>query len=98
LVQLASSGGEVTFSGFATVTARGVCWNTTGNPSIADSKTTNGTGFGVFTSSITGLTANTTYYVRAYATNSQGTAYGEQVYSKHLMKVRNFGKETPKPQ
>ncbi len=75
----ATSGGNVTSDGGATVTARGVCWNTTGNPTIANIKTTNGTGSGTFTSSITGLTANTTYYVRAYATNSQGTSYGNAV-------------------
>jgi uncharacterized protein (TIGR02145 family) len=75
----ATSGGNVTSDGGATVTDRGVCWNTTGNPTIANSKTTNGTGAGTFTSSLTGLAANTTYYVRAYATNSQGAAYGEQI-------------------
>ena len=49
------------------------------NPTIANSTTNNGTGTGSFTSSITGLTANTIYYVRAYATNSVGTVYGNQV-------------------
>jgi len=75
----ASSGGNITSDGGATVTARGVCWNTTGNPTTANSKTTDGSGTGSFSSSITGLSANTTYYVRAYATNSAGTAYGNQV-------------------
>jgi len=69
---------EVTFSGAAKVTAKGVCWSTTPNPTTSNSKTTNGTGVGTYTSHITGLSPNTTYYVRAYATNSQGTAYGEQ--------------------
>ncbi|MCK9414523.1 MAG: right-handed parallel beta-helix repeat-containing protein [Prolixibacteraceae bacterium] len=73
----ATSGGNVT--GGASVTARGVCWSTSPNPTIANSKTTNGTGTGTFTSSITGLTAGTLYYVRAYATNSGGTGYGTQV-------------------
>jgi len=75
----ATSGGNVTGDGGAAVTARGVCWSTSANPTIANSKTTNGTGTGTFTSSLTGLTANTLYYVRAYATNSMGTGYGTQV-------------------
>jgi len=71
-------GGNVTSDGYLSVTSRGVCWSTSPNPTINDSKTINGTGTGSFTSNITGLTANTTYYVRAYATNSKGTAYGEE--------------------
>ncbi|MCQ2315365.1 MAG: hypothetical protein MJZ85_01580 [Bacteroidales bacterium] len=74
----ASCGGNVTSDGGATVTARGVCWSTSQNPTVSDSHTTDGTGTGSFTSSITGLTASTRYYVRAYATNSNGTSYGEQ--------------------
>jgi len=72
----ASSGGNVTADGGASVTARGVCWSTSANPTTSNSKTSNGTGTGTFTSSITGLTASTTYHVRAYATNSVGTSYG----------------------
>ncbi|HDP55581.1 MAG TPA: hypothetical protein ENN24_07895 [Bacteroidetes bacterium] len=72
----ATSGGNITDDGGATVTARGVCWSTSQNPTISDSKTEDGTGAGSFTSSISGLTPNTTYYVRAYATNSAGTGYG----------------------
>lgn len=72
----ASSGGNVTSTGGATVTQRGVCWNTTGNPTIANSRTNNGAGIGSFTSILTPLTPNTNYYVRAYATNIAGTAYG----------------------
>jgi len=75
----ATGGGNVTNSGNATVTVRGVCWSTSHNPTTSSSHTTNGTGTGSFTSSLTGLTANTTYYVRAYATNSAGTAYGSEV-------------------
>ena len=71
-------GGNVTSDGGATVTARGVCWSTSQNPSVSDSHTTDGSGTGSFISSITGLTASTTYYVRAYATNSVGTSYGAQ--------------------
>ena len=72
----ASSGGNVTADGGASVTARGVCWSTSSNPTTSNSKTSDGTGTGTFTSSITGLTASTTYHVRAYATNSVGTSYG----------------------
>jgi len=75
----ASSGGNVTNEGDESVTARGVCWNTTGSPTTADSKTSDGSGSGAFVSSITGLTRGVTYYVRAYATSSVGTAYGEEV-------------------
>ena len=75
----ATSGGNVTADGGATVTARGVCWNATGTPTVSDNHTTDGTGTGVFTSTLTGLMPNTTYYVRAYATNSEGTAYGNEV-------------------
>jgi uncharacterized protein (TIGR02145 family) len=72
----AQSGGNVMSDGGAAVTARGVCWSTGSTPTIADSKTSDGSGTGSFTSSITGLSPNTTYYVRAYATNSVGTGYG----------------------
>ncbi|MEI7981839.1 MAG: FISUMP domain-containing protein, partial [Bacteroidota bacterium] len=75
----ALSGGNVTSDGGAPVTARGVCWSASPNPTIADNFTTDGAGIGEFTSSITGLTPNTLYYVRAYATNSLGTGYGNEV-------------------
>lgn len=75
----AISGGIITSDGGAPVAARGVCWSTGTSPTISDSKTTEGSGTGPFTSSIIGLTANTTYSVRAYATNSVGTGYGEVV-------------------
>jgi uncharacterized protein (TIGR02145 family) len=75
----ATSGGEVTADGGADVTARGVCWSTTQNPTITDSHTSDGTGTGGFVSNLTGLTPNTPYFVRAYATNSMGTAYGNEV-------------------
>jgi len=71
--------GYVADDGGATVTARGVCWSTSQNPTISNSHTTDGTGTGSFTSNLTGLSANTTYYVRAYATNSEGTTYGNQL-------------------
>lgn len=69
-------GGTITSDGGATVTARGVCWSIIQPPTVADDKTTDGTGEGSFTSNITGLTSSTTYYVRAYATNIVGTGYG----------------------
>ncbi|MCR4681400.1 MAG: hypothetical protein K5636_07320 [Bacteroidales bacterium] len=75
----AVSGGNVTADGGASVTDKGICWNTTGTPTVADAHTSNGAGTGTFTANITGLTEGTTYYVRAYATNSAGTAYGNQV-------------------
>src|SRR5450759_2709884 len=75
----AISGGNITSDGGATITARGVCWNTSTGPTVANSKTTDGSGPGSFASSLTGLTAGATYYIRAYATNSAGTAYGNEV-------------------
>lgn len=72
----AVSGGTISSDGGASVTARGVCWSINQNPTISNAHTTDGTGTGTFTSNITGLNASTTYYVRAYATNSLGTAYG----------------------
>lgn len=77
-VNTAVSGGNVSSDGNATVTARGVCWSLTQTPTISNNKTSNGIGKGSFICNITDLTANTTYYVRAYATNSEGTAYGTQ--------------------
>jgi len=75
----ATGGGNVTSDGGVAVTRRGVCWNTAGNPTTGDSCTTDGSGTGTFTSSITGLTPGTPYHVRAYATNASGTAYGDDV-------------------
>lgn len=78
----AVSGGNVANGGGIDVTGRGVCWSTHAIPTISDSKTSNGTGEGVFTSNISGLTGNTTYYVRAYAVNSEGTGYGQELSFK----------------
>jgi len=75
----AKSGGNISSDGGATITARGVCWSTRQTPTISDNKTTDGTGTGDFESSIVGLSANTTYYVRAYATNIAGTGYGDEI-------------------
>lgn len=74
----AASGGNVMSDGGAAVTARGVAYGTTTDPTVAGTHTTNGAGTGTFTASITGLLASTTYYARAYATNSVGTSYGEE--------------------
>ena len=76
------SGGNITSDGGTTITSRGVCWSTLSNPTTSDNHTVDGSGTGSFTSSITGLTANTNYYVRAYATNGIGTAYGDQISFK----------------
>lgn len=75
----AKSGGVITDDGGSAITERGVCWSTEQNPTINDNKTSDGTGAGSFTSSITGLEPETIYYVRAYATNTEGAAYGSQI-------------------
>lgn len=73
---VAQGGGTVTSAGIGTVSARGVCWSTSANPTVADLHTSDGTGTGSFTSAITGISVNTVYHVRAYATNEAGTSYG----------------------
>ena len=75
----ATSGGNVTNDGGATVTARGVCWSTSPGPTTSGNHTTDGSGTGIFVSNLTGLTPGTPYYLRAYATNSVGTAYGNEL-------------------
>ena len=74
----ASSGGEV-LAPYATIITRGMCWSTNSNPTTTDNFTNDGTDSGVFSTILTGLTHNTTYYVRAYATDSIGTSYGEEL-------------------
>jgi len=73
----AKAGGNVTSEGSSSVTFRGICWGRTINPTTADNITTDGTGAGIFSTSITGLTPGVTYHFRAYATNSVGTTYGD---------------------
>ena len=76
----AKSGGNIISDGGCDITEKGVCWNTIGTPTIeADQKTSNGEGSENFTSNIAGLESANTYYVRAYATNGCGTAYGEEI-------------------
>jgi hypothetical protein len=76
----AQSGGNVSDDGGSTVTARGVCWNTSTGPTISNSHSSDGTGTGTFSSTISGgLGSGTLYYVRAYATNSTGTSYGPEI-------------------
>jgi hypothetical protein len=75
----AISGGDITFDGGDPVTERGVCWWTSSNPTITDNKTIDGSGTGSFVSNITNLQPITTYYVRAYAINSAGTSYGNEI-------------------
>ena len=65
--------------GGAEITARGVCWSLNANPTTSDLKTNDGVGIGQFTSDLTGLNAGSSYHVRAYATNSAGTAYGSDI-------------------
>ena len=87
----AQSGGTVDSDGGSSITARGVCWSTSANPTVADDHTVSGTGTGSFTSNLTGLLADTDYYVRAYATNAAGTTYG----SAELFKTDNDGTGVP---
>jgi len=74
----ATAGGNITDAGGGTISARGICWGTAPNPTIAGNKTSNGTSTGTFTGNLTPLTDGTTYYYRAYATNSFGTTYGQE--------------------
>jgi hypothetical protein len=75
----AVSGGTITSENGQPVSARGICWSTNPLPLISDSKVNTGSGIGTFISSLNGLTPNTTYYIRAFAQNSVGLAYGDQV-------------------
>jgi hypothetical protein len=93
----ASSGGIITNEGGSPLLSKGVCWNTTGNPTTSDSKTDEGTSTSSFTSSLSALTQSTKYYVRAYAINNIGTSYGNVVTfstPKAKLYIRgNFGNE-----
>lgn len=78
----AVSGGNITDDGGGSIIERGVCWSTSQNPTISDNKTENGSGTGIFTSSVSGLAGMTTYYIKAYATNTTGTSYGNEISFK----------------
>lgn len=75
----AISGGSIWNSGGSLVTQRGICFGTTPAPTTANTTVISGSGTGSFTSNLSGLSPTTTYYVRAYAINSAGTAYGNEV-------------------
>jgi len=79
-----SCGGEVLATCGYPVTVRGVCWSTSANPTVSNNKTTDGSGTGNFTGTMTKLALGTTYHVRAYATNSEGTGYGNDVTFKTI--------------
>jgi uncharacterized protein (TIGR02145 family) len=76
----ATSGGDVIYSGGASVTARGICWSALPAPTVSDNLTLDGKGSGAFNSSLTGLLPHKTYYVRAYATNNLGSGYGPELF------------------
>jgi hypothetical protein len=86
----AISGGNVTYDGGASVSERGIVYGTSENPTTSDNVIKAGTGTGEFVSNLTGLTLNTNYYVRAYAINSAGTAYGTQVAFTTLADIVKF--------
>ena len=89
----ALGGGNVISDGGTTVAERGICWSTRQNPTISGDHASNGTGTGSYTVNMTGLISNTSYYVRAYAVNSHGVAYGEEVEFKENGIVRNRAKK-----
>ncbi|MCU0370379.1 MAG: hypothetical protein MUC31_03100 [Bacteroidales bacterium] len=87
----ATTGGEITDEGTSAVTARGVCWSTNQDPTVNDSKTSDGTGVGAYTSTITGLNPGTLYHVRAYATNGEGTNYGADIQFSTASLIKTTG-------
>lgn len=87
----ASSGGIITDDGGALITQRGIVWSTSPNPTIANNFTSEGSGTGNFSSNLTGLIASNTYYVRAYATNSAGTAYGNELSFYNIISNPGLG-------
>lgn len=86
----ATCGGNILNTGNGEIIDRGICWSMNPNPTVSDSKVSNGAGAGSFTSSITGLFPSTIYYVRAYATNSDGTGYGNQISFTTLFSDQSF--------
>lgn len=75
-------GGNIISDGGSSITQRGICWSATPNPTLANEFTSDGSGEGIYKSSIQNLTPVTTYYVRAYAISSLGTTYGDQLTFK----------------
>ena len=86
----AKCGGEVVMEKGWELSARGVCWSTSPNPTIEDNHTVDGEGKGSFESDISGLTESTTYYIRAYATNEYGTGYGEEKSFTTLLSINGY--------
>jgi starch-binding outer membrane protein SusE/F len=86
----AVSGGDVTYDGGALVTARGLVWGTSANPTVANNKIDGGNGLGAFVSNLVGLSKYTTYHVRAFATNSAGTAYGADIMFTTLADIQTW--------
>lgn len=84
----AACGGDVTSDGGSAIIAKGVCWSTSPNPTVDGAKTSNGQGTGIYSSSMSGLMPNTTYYVRAYATNAVGTVYGGEISFKTIAEIQ----------
>ena len=89
----ATCGGNVLSDGGSPILSRGVCWSISQNPTINDSHTTDSTGLGTFSSNITGLTSGTFYFVRAFATNANGTAYGNETFV--LATPKNYPQSLP---
>jgi hypothetical protein len=87
----ASGGGQVSSEGSSAVTDVGICWDTDHNPTTLKPHTNNGAGTGSFQANITDLLPNTTYYVRAYARNASGVAYGNEVSFKTLTRWAKAG-------
>lgn len=86
----AQSGGEIISDGESSVTSRGVCWSTSPSPTISNDKTVDGAGSGAFISEVTGLSPNLDYFIRAYATNANGTSYGTSYSFKTLDEVTDI--------
>jgi uncharacterized protein (TIGR02145 family) len=74
-----ATGGNISYQGNSSVSLRGVCWSTTHSPTIQSNKTEDGTGMGTFTSLVAGLIPGTSYFIRAYASNNEGTGYGNEL-------------------
>ena len=87
----AVSGGNVLTNGGIPILARGMCWSTSPSPTLSDNFTVDGSGLGVFTSTMTGLYPSTTYYCRSYATTSEGTTYGDAFSFKTVVSKLYLG-------